>query len=841
MSVSYLSQKIESNPYVLPVDLNLLAKVNAYKQQAFYTNAEKIKSEYSTLKNSDILNADQKAVLDEKYGNLANQINSWGGVDYSDMAITNQMDKYASDIYSDPTILNGITSTKQIRTLQSNYEKMKTDPKLSKYYNSNNEAWDMQDAAKYISGGKNAKYNGTTAPTIYKGNPYVRLTENLKNLKPNVDVVMGPSGNPYYIDKTTKKEISADQVFADMDGRLDSDIMNQIKIDAWGNMKGVSNTDLINNYTKAYTTKAEGLNKLEETVKTELASATTDEARTIANRDLLEIRNRKKELSDNYKLDEFSKSLNTEEGNLAAKTRLYTNTLMDRGIAAYAIKDQQHAWSANLEKLQQDKMALAEYNAKIRLQVAAMKGKKAAQGEGSNITGLLNLSSNYQNADELKGETLSTEGILAQNIDVRKKQSNVLTSFFMNNADSPDFNTGNVKYLGSKTKDEFARHLADIAHLDGKEELTIDDVRTFLKGKTVSAEEKKFFQSAVDIFDRASKGDTKDIDNVIFSKGDFEATYKEYSDANNIISANQALMGRAAERTATVLQAKKGLSSAEANMVNEFIANKDKYVTYVPEKTSTTGSGQLVYSPGFYKINNNLPEATVKALRKSDIVSGNLFKKDTLDKELKGIYEDKEFRQNYYGAAIDFKSLGKNTSEAQALIKTLSGNSGDPSEIKPTQIQQNPTTSAEYKAGKPWTIEYSYKGGMRNTWQTDKVSLTDEQAKYLGVEINPRPELDRALKFKGSLEPAFVMNSNWGNDGVFKYQITQQEGGPLKVNVQTQEGSVVLKKFLYNDQMVPFSNAAQAIEIIERVIKNAHSTYKTKAEFLAALKENQTN
>ena len=57
MPISYLSKPIETSPYVLPVDLNLLAKVNTYKQSKFYENAQKTQDELNTIANLDIANA----------------------------------------------------------------------------------------------------------------------------------------------------------------------------------------------------------------------------------------------------------------------------------------------------------------------------------------------------------------------------------------------------------------------------------------------------------------------------------------------------------------------------------------------------------------------------------------------------------------------------------------------------------------------------------------------------------------------------------------------------------------------------------------------------------------
>lgn len=236
MAVSYLSKPFETNPYVLPVDLNLLARVNQYKQTQFYANADKIGTMIGNLKNTDILNKAQADKLLAQYTNLNNQLNQAGAIDYSDKNLTNQIESYGSGIYNDEDIRRGISSTKRVRQFQANVEKMQTDPKLSKYYNVSNVTRIMQQQINpYVNGDITAGYSGPTAPRPYEGNPFEKILKNMKNLPPDITVKIGASGTPSLYRVSTNEELSATDIDAAFDGLIDANTKAQLMDDAWYN------------------------------------------------------------------------------------------------------------------------------------------------------------------------------------------------------------------------------------------------------------------------------------------------------------------------------------------------------------------------------------------------------------------------------------------------------------------------------------------------------------------------------------------------------------------------------------------------------------------------------
>jgi hypothetical protein len=856
MAVSYLSKIYESNPYVLPVDLGLLAKVNNYKQSLFYQNASALKQEYSALKNSDILNPEQKAVLDEKYNNLSNSVNSWGGVDYSDMGIVNQMEGMAASIYSDPTVLSGIASTKKVRALMSNYEKMKTDPKLMKYYNPGNEQWDMQSVNEYISGGKDATYTGNTAPSIYKGNPYTRLTETIKKLKPNIETHFDASGNPYYIQKNTNTVLDPTRVLSEMEGQIDADIMNQIKIDAWYNMRGVDNTKLEEIYTNQHNSKIAAYADLLTKNNRKLELATTNDEKTQIQADNAKINNLIAEQNSTYNLNNFRKKLNTKEGNIDAKAGIYLNKLFDDGIKANSYQQVQNSLQVNIAEIQKDKRELALMQMQNARDIAMMRAsaqgnKKIKNTNGAfltdNATTLLELQPNTQELKELQDtETVTINKIALDNKQKNNEISLLLNDFLIRNAASKD-DENRTDYLGLGNEDKFKKRLGEIAKLDGQEGLSLNDVKVFINNTSLSPtdKEKQFFQKTISVFDGAAKGDYTSLKNTNFSKSDFKATYEQYADKLDKLAANTAILTETRNKAFENFTASKNLSAAESQLVTEFIQNPKKYIEVKKSNSYSPRFGMSTSTYIQFNGNKQMEAAIKKAGIGYGAKGGNIFVDDSFNKSLYNnqneILKDSSFRQNYYSVSLPYEEINKYSSEVKSLVSSKLPNDVDVDSAKILQLTQAPTTSKEYNADTPWYVTVQYKtpgGGFKKS----DIYITNAQASSaFGVSTNTRQDLETTLLYKKELTPRFTTNDTWGDKGIFKYQVIRPGGknGQIEVWVtgDNNEQPIKIKKWAYNGNMQPFSNGTQALEIMKNVIESAHTRFPDRTALLQAFKD----
>jgi len=254
--ISYLSQNVKSNPYVLPVDINLMGKVLQFKEANFKANAAKVQEQINSVQNTDLIKDEDKEYLTTKLNNLVENINGMGGVDLGDINVANQLGQMTSNIYSDNDLLESITSTQKVRKLQATYEKMQTDPKLKGTFATQNFAYDMQGVNAWLNDGKRTTadngYKGTSTPTTYTDLDKAAV-EASKLIK--AQYTKSTTKDGIYIHNTTKEEVTADDVKNEVKNRLMQDPMlqTQAKINSWYLRPGVTGDALKSEYVSKLT------------------------------------------------------------------------------------------------------------------------------------------------------------------------------------------------------------------------------------------------------------------------------------------------------------------------------------------------------------------------------------------------------------------------------------------------------------------------------------------------------------------------------------------------------------------------------------------------------------
>lgn len=219
--ISEYSKIIKSNPYVAPVDIGLMTKVLSLKDQQFKQNAAQIQSELDQAGSLDLAKQEDKEYLNGKLNSLTQSINQLGGVDLGDASVANQLHGMTSSMYGDDDLLTAISSTQSIRKLQSQYDQMMNDPKLSKGYAPQNYQHDMQFVNAYTSNGKRTVagegYTGPTNPTPFF-NIDAYAVEAAKRVKVNYTKSTTKEG--IYLINGTTKEVTADQIKAEIQASL---------------------------------------------------------------------------------------------------------------------------------------------------------------------------------------------------------------------------------------------------------------------------------------------------------------------------------------------------------------------------------------------------------------------------------------------------------------------------------------------------------------------------------------------------------------------------------------------------------------------------------------------
>lgn len=268
MPISEYSQPFKQSPYIAPIDLSLLAKVNQFKETRFEQNAAKIQETINTIGNLDVMRDVDKAHLNEKVNGVVEGINKMGGVDLSDMSISNQLQGYGSSIYNDDKIITAVTSTKNVRSLQADYAKYSSDPKYKGYYSPINEAYDMRYVSEWLANKDLGKaYSGPSKAFAY---------QNIDKFSADIAAEVTPNytkdvtSNGLYIDTRTGEHVDAQKIKDEISARLMSDgnMSEQVKRNSWYFGQGRTADDIYNHfYQSATEQKNQSLKQYEDAIE----------------------------------------------------------------------------------------------------------------------------------------------------------------------------------------------------------------------------------------------------------------------------------------------------------------------------------------------------------------------------------------------------------------------------------------------------------------------------------------------------------------------------------------------------------------------------------------------
>ena len=842
MPVSYVSDIIKSNPFIQPFDINLMAKVNGYLQSQFYKNANKLENQIGQLNNADVANEEQRNYLKSKVNNLVLQIDNMGAMNYADINVSNTLDNYATGIYTDENVIRGISSTKMIRALQSNYQQMKSNPKTMKYYNIGNEAYDNRAVNDYINGGFYAEYNGKTTPALYNGNPWTRLKDAIKQVMPDVTVEFTDAGNPFFIEQRYNKRVDADKVYAAIQGSIDPDLINQIHIDSWYTMQGLSPDKTKQLYVESVDNKRKQLQGLHD-YYTNLATISPEGTlRKKYESDVEDINTRIKELDVDNTEYNIDKKIQTPEGLEEVWAKVYRDGLFDNVIKAMTYNDESGSkLIINQQSIWQAKQLMA----------ASKLAKEKAETDV--LQGLGELGYNTQTEEQTKAQNVTLGTYTAKNTELEKENTNEIREWITELASTdPTYRSllGSQKQLSgisSQAPVTFSPIVLDaVSALDGKSEtLSLKDLAlagniaspssggSYSHGPTVEELEKlginkqqqEFFQKTSFLIDAASTGKISQerLNDMRFDKKQF------ISLVNNVRFRNMAVAANSKYVNTVLSQATDNL-----NLTKE---EKAKYKQYLVDISSgvtapymKVGQGSVQSSPLLMGIGGHGEEYTeLTELGKEidnigkklgETMGGRSYK---IDKEIQKILDNDENRLNYYGSIIANNDALK---KVGIDIGKWVGNSGNPNRpedlgsvenIIPTDVRRDETTNQ-------WVIHYQYRDKNNKTqFSNSKTSYVVPPALVakLGLADRlPHPELEDILKYQVDTTPLYVYNPVIPN-GVFKFDIvrTGNSRNPKSVNLRiyNDDGKVTILKQGYGGRN--FRSANEAYSFMENMIK----------------------
>lgn len=834
MAISYVSEIIKSNSFRDPFSLELMGKVNAYKQSMFYANANKLENAISGLKNIDILNPEQKSRAQLLTNNLVSQLNNMGAMDYSDMNVSNTLESYAATVYQDEQVLKGVASTAQARKLMSNIERLKTDPKLMKYYNPGNEAYAMRAVDKYIKGGAQATFEGETSPTPYKGNPYTRLMDAVKKIMPDIEVKFTDSGNPFFIQKSINKSVDEDKVYNTIAGTVDADLLKQVQIDSWYNMRGMTPEQTLETYNNNYNQRKDSLDGLKTYYEKAIKEEPLESVKAEYQRELDDINNRLTTLKNGYSPKEIAKQIQTEEGLENVWYGMYRNSLFDNVVKSGAYKQKDADLIVNQQKVFEAKKELEMFKASLKA-TSTSKGKNA-DGTPNNMPGNIGeLGLNTQTDEEAKANQVTLKTFEQKNTQLELNISKTIHDFLEENISlNPEYaalfpeTTIASDNPNSGPTQQIHTILDVIRKLDNNPNLSVDDIRSALKYGQLALTSKnavvpgtnipvskvaltpsqtKFFQNMVNIFDKAATGKLNDVD--------FESLKVNKSEALQVANRVRFYqMGIQANKdyVKTIKDQVIGnISAADRKLYEEYLNNPNdpKYV-----KTGYISAGAS-YTMG----TTQTPSATFTELGKRMNDIDRQFGLGS--KKVQELLNNDENRPNFWGLNFNQKAL----KDAEIDIATNIASSNSPNrpsdlgsieDIQPTNIQKDETTGQ-------WIINYRYKNN-KGKWiaSNSKTAYVAPPSlvQQLGITEVKYPELNGYMRYKKTSESLYTYNPALpGAKGVFKYDLVRLGDGRnpkgFVIRFYDDKGGIIQVKEGYAQK--PFMSPDQAVTFAETV------------------------
>lgn len=864
--ISYASKIYETNPYILPVDLGLLARVNAYKQEKFYENADKVGGMLSALQNTDIANSAQAEKLRIKAANLTNQLNEAGGIDYSDRSLTNQIMNYGSEIYSDPDIERGIISTKKIRKFQQNVEKLQTDPKLSKYYNVSNITRTMEQQIKpYVNGDISASYDGPTAPRPYEGNPFEKLLKNMKNLPPDVAVRIGDSGTPSLYKISTNEELSAMDIDATFDGLIDANTKAQLMDDAWYNFDygtGYKFDKIMGQqiYNNDLTVKSRNLQSAIDAIDVELKS-TTDPTIIASKKDL-----KQKNLSAlEYIKGEIAKGDN-EFGAMwdkdpdNAKYALYVGKMRGDIIKAAGYSKEKVDFKTNQEWLANKRMELEAYKQGYQLNTDGTYSKLPWADDGKTrgadgklrdkngkiieeeplTTSLTNLDAS--NRTEAENRALMIDETAVNNqIDQYKDINNELWRNIFHNIVQENGleETMGYKLNPNSIRQGVAQTLSSdfVANIAGKDNrLTMQEIEEVV-------------QSA----DKYLNGTTPKNINLTKEGKRFPITNDQLKVLRTLTTGMHAVAQGKVDEIPAELKSltKEFVTFSEQLRLNEInIQNRKDYLKNVA--TEAINNSDLKLSPKDKAAliafeSGERPKAIGKALATtptSGLLMGtgqtkevNVYDpeyirlKDKIDYSKVEKAKEKAFKAasqtyNYYSAIL---SNNKDNDDMLKRYILKEGAEGTKINIRPLAVRQSDN-------GQGWQIEYAY-GPENKEALNAKIELTNQQAQQIGVQTFAHPEIEDAFRYGNTVIDNLLTYTHI-SDG------TTDKVMPISYKIMKRGQGNFVPAIVYNGKnyliksSTPLNSGNSAYEVMQTI---ASQRYKSIQGLIEAIEKTNSN
>jgi hypothetical protein len=376
---SYTDAIAQFNPYVQQLPVELMAKVGMQKQAQYDAGVQKIQSYIDNVAGVDIMHESDKEYLHSKLGQLGNKLKIVAAGDFSNQQLVNSVTGMTSQIIKDPTIQNAVASTAWYKKQNEELDKAYKDGKSSI---ANVDDFRTQ-AQKWLSNPEaGQKFTGRYTPFIDVDKHNLEVFKALHSSETGKDFV-----NERYLDPITGKlldtgklavamerdgveAVSASKIIAALKASMSPDILNQMRINANFQFKGVTPEILVKNATIQY---KNAITRTDEEIERLQGIASMSGSQPVLQKRALDsieqLKERKKEIAASY--DEQVKDVVADPDK--AKFNIYKDGVVDQFANAFSWEKRTTQVLANPQyqgQLDADRLAVqkAQYRLDTRKQ-----------------------------------------------------------------------------------------------------------------------------------------------------------------------------------------------------------------------------------------------------------------------------------------------------------------------------------------------------------------------------------------------------------------------------------------------------------------------------------------
>jgi hypothetical protein len=756
MPVSYLSQPVKPNPYVLPVDLDLMGKVLQYKDQQYQQHKEQIQQTVNNFAGLDVMKPEDRQYLNTKINSLVQNINNNGNADLSDPNTVTQLQGFGSTISGDPKIMNAVAGTHMVRQLQQQYNEFKTNPKMKGMYGASNFAKDMNSVQKWMADGEvGSNYNGPSTAT-----PYMDVDKKASEIAKDIKAseFSYDTKNGLYIERTTGQSKTEDQIQQIVAQRLmnDPNYSQQVQTNAWylTEGSGIQGKDIIQHNSQLLQGQIDDLDSNIVKNKELLTQASNDPANSKTYSDRINALSISKNKLQQQKGDLDKNGLkNYEDNPTGYQTNYYLNNLTSGLAATYAFRNEKHELRPDQATMFQYKYDQAERGLELR---AAEKGfgwdldpttgKRTLvfhgiPGQAGNTpgNGIINSGiaapNRVSDTDSLEKNAEKTSTDIAT-LEGQKK------NFLVNSINDAIRSDPNLKFLrddsgkiagqdfltgtGRSNTAALANQYFDVSDLEPQ------NLQAAVSRKKITPQQAKWYGSLYQAYQDKAEGKPVDISQ--FPEG-FEQGFDNINEINNEIQFKKNQLGEANQ----YLTSAANLTPQETALLTDYQINPLKYQHYSESQSYRNLVGDVYGS--------NAPGASSIVL--DSRIQRIKDKMDNMPSDIKKAYWDNVSRRVQYPYGVDtFKDKKgeflmapalKEAHDAGNIIGDKATDVFTPEDIKAIGYERNadPATSDQYPYIADVTITSPGENGKKSD-KIERIGLNPILAQQRGLTVGNR-------------------------------------------------------------------------------------------------------